>query len=98
MLNVIVGLFKQIAGIIGVPSIPFPLNLIPNCITMMPDIMKFILNVPGQLTNAAYGSLKKAYGKITNMQVPKVPDNVKKPEDLQTCPKHEKDDKEKDDS
>ena len=47
MLNSIVGLFKQIAGIIGVPSIPFPLSLIPNCISMMPDIMNFILNVPG---------------------------------------------------
>ena len=47
MLNTIVGLFKQIAGIIGVPSIPFPLSLIPNCISMMPDIMNFILNVPG---------------------------------------------------
>jgi len=79
-----------------VPSIPFPLNLVPNCISMMPDIMNFILNVPGQLTNVAYGTLKKAYGKITSMQVPTIPDSIKKPEGLQTCPKHENKDEKKD--
>ena len=47
MIDTIVGLFKQIAGIIGVPSIPYPLTLVPQCISMMPDLMKFMMNVPG---------------------------------------------------
>ena len=66
MLNVIIKLFKQIAGIIGVPSIPFPLNLVPKCISMMPDIMSFMLEAPGKMFDVSYASLKKAYGKITS--------------------------------
>lgn len=88
MLNSIIGLFKQIAGILGVPSIPFPLSLVPNCISIMPDIMKFVLNVPGQLTNAVYGTLKRAYGKIIDLQIPSAPDDINKPDGLPVCPKH----------
>lgn len=90
MLDIIVGLFNDIAGVIGVPSIPYPLNLIPNCISMMPDIMKFALQVPGKLMNTVDGTLKQAYGKITSMQFPEVPDDVQKPELLSPCPCEER--------
>lgn len=90
MLDVIVGLFNDIAGVIGVPSIPYPLNLIPNCISMMPDIMNFALQVPGKLMNTIDGTLKQAYGKITSMQFPETPDDVQKPELLSPCPCEER--------
>lgn len=86
MLNIIIKLFSDIAGVIGVPSIPFPLSLVPNCISMMPDIMSFALQVPGQLMNVTSGILKQAYGKISSMQFPKPPDDIAKPDELRPCP------------
>ena len=71
------------------PSIPYPLNLVPLCITMMPDIMEFILQAPGKIMNVSYGTLKRAYGKITNMQIPKIPENVAVPQKLAPCPKRD---------
>lgn len=79
MLNVIIGLFKQIAGIIGVPSIPYPLSLVPNCITMMPDMMQFIMQAPGKLYDTAYATLKKVCGKLLTMQVPTPPTDIQIP-------------------
>ena len=90
MLNVIIGLFKQIAGILGVPSIPFPLNLVPNCIAMMPDLMNFTLQLPGKMFDAAYGTLKSTYGKIMSLQIPEIPDGIKMPDSLASCPQREK--------
>lgn len=61
MLDTIVGLFKQIAGVIGVPSIPFPLSLVPQCISMVPDIMEFVINAPGKINTVVSGKLKQMY-------------------------------------
>lgn len=86
MLNCIISLFKQIAGILGVPSIPYPLNLVPKCIEMMPDIMAFILQVPGKLFDAMYGTLKRAFGSITDLNFPEMPDKIELPKLYVPCP------------
>ena len=88
MLNVIIGLFKQIAGVIGVPSIPYPLSLVPDCITMMPDMMMFILQAPGKMYDVAYATLKKVCGKLLTMQVPEPQLDIQVPQALPTCPEH----------
>ena len=59
MLNKIIGLFKQIAGVIGVPSIPYPLNLVPQCITVATDVMEFIVDTPGKMNRVIKAVLAK---------------------------------------
>ena len=86
MLNAIIGMFKQIAGIIGVPSIPFPLNLVPNCISMIPDIMEFITRTPGKIMDVSYGTMRRIFTNISNMQVPQAPANATVPKQLPPCP------------
>lgn len=89
MLNTIIGMFAQIAGIIGVPPIPFPLNLAPMCVTLMPNMTKFMMNAPGQILNLTNAILRKAYGKIMTLQVPTPPADIKIPEGLPACKDHE---------
>ena len=86
MFNAIIGMFKQIAGVIGVPSIPFPLNLVPNCIAMMPDLMQFMLKAPCQIVGATCSGLMNAFGQITSMQIPSMPDRIEPPKPLPSCP------------
>ena len=88
MFNAIIGMFKQIAGVIGVPSIPFPLNLVPNCIAMMPDLMQFMLKAPCQIVGATCSGLMNAFGQITSMQIPSMPDRIELPKPLPSCPVH----------
>lgn len=90
MIAAIIKMFKKIAEKLGYPEIPYPLNLVTNCLEMMPEIIKFVKNAPTKLYDTVYGSLKKAYGKITSLQVPSIPDDVNVPKSLQTCSLHAK--------
>lgn len=86
MLNTIIGLFKQIASIIGVPGIPFPLSLVPNCIAMMPDLTNFVINVPGKLMDITTSAIQDAWSIMTAQQMPKPPDPIVLPSKLPPCP------------
>ena len=90
MIAAIIKMFKKIAEKLGYPEIPYPLNLVANCLEMMPEIIKFVKNAPTKLYDTVCGSLKKAYGKITSLQVPSIPDDVNIPKSLQTCSLHAK--------
>ena len=90
MIAAIIKMFKKISEKLGYPEIPYPLNLVANCLEMMPEIIKFVKNAPTKLYDTVCGSLKKAYGKITSLQVPSIPDDVNVPKSLQTCSLHAK--------
>lgn len=89
MLNVIIGMFTDIAGIIGVPSIPYPLSLVPDCISMVPDILDFMMNAPIKISLTTRNIIRKKIKQMMDMQIPKFPDNVEIPESLPCCPDHE---------
>ncbi len=55
MFDVVVKLFKQIAGVIGVPSIPFPLSLVGNCLSLVPDLLDFVVDAPGKISRSVKG-------------------------------------------
>ena len=88
MLNVIIDLFNQIAGVIGVPSRPYPLSLVPNCISMVPDIIDFVINAPIKISLTTTNIIRKKIKEMLDMQVPEFPDNVEAPESLPSCPIH----------
>lgn len=90
MIAAIIKMFKKIAEKLGYPEIPYPLNLVTNCLEMMPEVIKFVKNAPTKLYDTVCGSLKQAYGKITSLQVPSIPDDVNVPKSLQTCSLHAK--------
>lgn len=86
MLEVIIKLFKQIAGVIGVPSIPFPLSLVPQCIPLVTDIMEFICDTPGKTSRVIKAVLSKKSKEMMEAQIPSAPDGIKQPEVLAPCP------------
>lgn len=71
MIDCIISLFNQIAGIIGVPSIPFPLSLVPDCISLMPKMLNFINAVPGLLYASVKGLLIDKMTEAMALSVPK---------------------------
>ena len=90
MLNTIIGLFKQIAGVIGVPSIPYPLSLVPQCIPLVTDIMEFIVDTPGKMSRVMKAVLAKKTKEMMEAQIPKAPSNIEQPEVLAPCPQRGK--------
>jgi len=44
MFMVIIDMFNEIKNALGVPSIPYPLNLAPDCAELCPKIVDFMLN------------------------------------------------------
>lgn len=88
MFEAIIGMFMQIAGVIGVPGIPFPLNLVPTCIELMPDIKKLVNNATSKLSTAAKGILKDKMREIQSLQIPEIPDSISIPLPVSTCPAH----------
>ena len=88
MFAAVIKMFKRIAEELGFPEIPYPLSLVPECIEMIPDMMNFVKDCPTKIYDTAYGTLKKMYGKITSLQVPSLPDDIKRPESLPACPLH----------
>jgi len=88
MLGVVVDMFKQIAGVIGVPGIPYPLSLVPKCITAVPYVTSFVLKAPMMVGEAVYGKLKDMTLQMANMQFPEFPDGIAMPSAGAKCPKH----------
>lgn len=41
--------FNEIIGILGVPNLPYPLNIIPQLVPMVINIMMFIMTLPMSL-------------------------------------------------
>lgn len=70
MLGVIVGMFEQILGVIGVPGIPFPLSLIPDCIKMIPQITLFIWNAPQLLYAMTEGVIRDKLAEAMVLSIP----------------------------
>jgi hypothetical protein len=69
-------LFEQIAGVIGVPGIPFPLSLIPNCISALPKIQDFIMKIPVLMYASVKGLLIDKLSEAMALTVPKPNINV----------------------
>lgn len=88
MFAAVIKMFKRIAEELGFPEIPYPLSLVPECIEMIPDMMNFVKDCPTKIYDTAYGAMKKMYGKITSLQVPSLPDDIKAPKSLPTCSLH----------
>lgn len=89
MLDTIIGMFKQIADIIGVPGIPYPLSLVPQCIESVPKITDCVLNLPVKLNVAVQGTIRKKLREIAAMKFPDAPEALKEvepPKDLPACP------------
>lgn len=55
MLNAIFDMFNQIAGVIGVPSFPFPFNLVTSMPSMMSKVEDFVTSAPSQVKNIVMG-------------------------------------------
>jgi hypothetical protein len=58
MMAVIPDLFNMIAGVIGVPSIPFPLNLVTEMPSLMPKIKKLVTELPTQVKQLVEGVVR----------------------------------------
>lgn len=71
MIGVIIGMFEQIAGVIGVPGIPYPLSLLPTCIESVPVILKFMYNGGSQMINLLQGVVKDKLAEAAALAIPK---------------------------
>jgi fructose/tagatose bisphosphate aldolase len=71
MIGVIIGLFQQIAGVIGVPGIPYPLSLLPDCISAMPKIIDVVQKVPVMMYAAVKGLIKDKLAEAMALSIPK---------------------------
>lgn len=87
MINVIISLFQQIAGVIGVPGIPYPLSLVPDCIELVPKIFDLMLNASTKISCMTKGIVRKKLQEIQALQIPSPPDNIKSPSVKPPCPK-----------
>ncbi len=76
MLDTIVGMFNQIAGIIGVPPIPFPLSLIPQCIEAIPLMWDFMIKVPVLMGASVKGLLIDKLAEAMALAVPEPNINI----------------------
>jgi len=93
MLDVIISLFDKIASVIGVPEIPYPLNLVPNVIQMLPDIGKFILQGQIQLKNTIKGIAKDKLRELQALQFPSIPQSPQVlTGEVKACDRHKEDD------
>ena len=82
MMAVIPSLFNMIAGVIGVPSIPFPLNLVTEMPALMPKIKKLVTELPTQVKQLVEGVVKQKYAESMALAVPKPPVGLPQPEDI----------------
>ena len=73
MMAVIPDLFNMIAGVIGVPSIPFPLSLVTEMPALMPKIKKLTTELPTQVRQLVEGVVKQKYAESMALSVPKPP-------------------------
>lgn len=71
MIGVIIGLFQQIAGVIGVPGIPYPLSLLPQCINAWPIIQIVVMQLPSLMQAAIKGLIKDKLAEAMALSVPK---------------------------
>lgn len=71
MMAVIPDLFNMIAGVIGVPSIPFPLNLVTEMPSLMPKIKKLVTELPTQVKQLVEGVVRQKYAESMALAIPK---------------------------
>lgn len=71
MIGVIIGMFEQILGVLGVPSIPYPLSLLPQCITSWDLIKLFIWHIPSLLQALIEGAIKDKLAEAMALSIPK---------------------------
>lgn len=90
MFQCVINVLKRLASAIGISlTLPYPLNIVPQCSDLLPDIMDFMLQVPSKLNNVIQGILKKIFGKISSLQFPSMPDTVNMPSFLPSCPQRD---------
>ena len=89
MMSVIVDMFKQIAGVLGIPSVPYPLTLVPQCMQAIPTVTAFVLQAPMKIGDVAYAKLKQLTLEMMNMQFPDTPDEITAPSAGAVCPDHQ---------
>lgn len=93
MLNAIIGMFLQIAGVLGVPSIPYPLNLVPQAITVTKDIFNVMMMFPPTIKAVVMRKVKDKMNEIAALQDTKAEldsiYNTPNPESLPACPNRE---------
>ena len=87
MMAVIPDLFNMIAGVIGVPSIPFPLNLVSQMPALMPKIKKLITELPSQVKNLVEGVIRQKYAESMALAVPAAPISKLPPKPQVVTPK-----------
>ena len=89
--EVIMGMFDSIAGIIGVPSIPYPFSLVPQIIKLLPDIWEFIANTPGKITAIVKRIIMDKFKEIQYLTLPQPSiGGIAADTSFAVCPKHEK--------
>lgn len=86
----IIQIFKDIKAVIGVPDIPYPLNLVDKVLDLLPDIWEFIVNTPGKITAVVKRLIMEKFKEIQYLSLPQ-PSVGGIPFDAsaEVCPKHE---------
>jgi len=91
MIDVIVQLFDQIAGVIGVPSsIPYPLSLIKEVNQLVPDVVEMITMTEIKVKNAIKGIIKDKLREMQALQFPPLPETSMEIEgEVKICKRHQ---------
>lgn len=76
MIGAIWSCFETIQGVIGVPPMIFPLNLIPAAIKAVPECVKLMQQAPTVIKNALLGHLKKKWAEMQLMGVSTKPPSL----------------------
>lgn len=75
LLDAVFKCFNQIVGVIGVPTLPYPLNILPTLIMHATDMMTFAMGLPMSLMNSvkAIAKRKVKAAVVANMPPPPQP-------------------------
>ena len=76
LLEAVFKCFNQIVGVIGVPTLPYPLNILPTLIMNAIDIMTFVMGLPMSLMNSikAIAKRKVKAAVVANLPPPPKPE------------------------
>lgn len=86
MISAIIDCFKLIYDKIGVPSIPFPLTIIPDCLDLMPKIFMLIPNFTSKIKDVVEAKIRQTVAKITILQFPELPRSISLQDLHPSCP------------
>ena len=87
LLEAVFKCFNQIIGVIGVPTMPYPLNVLPQLITQAIDIVMFVMGLPMSLMNQVKAIVKRKVKASVVSQTPTPP--IPKPTQTPVAPTSE---------